>query len=287
MNSQRNLSSSSLLRSFNDSFESDNNENKVDSDDEMNYNSSKYKKIAVLTDLNTIVESVVTIKYVDKIKYYNDYKLIKPLGEGSLCKVKLVEKDNIKYALKIINKNNLLKKKKFQNNKNEIEKIEKNIFSINDGNLENNNNNSGENKIFQRRKLRSITHSGKDNQSFRSKLYFSQENSKKNLQRFYITNNENKPILLNINNSNNFVNANNNSISNSGSNNNLKTYLLYKASIDGFDSIIFHNKCDNIKGTLILIENNNYSGCEYDFEINGWEQVIECEEIEVFNVFVE
>ena len=148
-------------------------------------------------------------------------------------------------------------------------------------------------------------------------------------------------------------------------NKNLKTYLLYKASIDGFDSIIFHNKCDNIKGTLILVENNrgiqfggftmetwdgnsidkkdenafcfsisikkiykikknknaikcdinfgpvflndifgfrkrnlkigesfpkkdcNYSGCEYDFEINGWEQVIECEEIEVFNVFVE
>ena len=118
MNSQRNLSSSSLLRSFNDSFESDNNENKVDSDDEMNYNSSKYKKIAVLTDLNTIVESVVNIKYVDKIKYYNDYKLIKPLGEGSLCKVKLVEKDNIKYALKIINKNNLLKKKKFQKDEN-------------------------------------------------------------------------------------------------------------------------------------------------------------------------
>ena len=132
------------------------------------------------------------------------------------------KKASVKYSSKFME--NLLKKKKFQNNKNEIEKIEKNIFSINDGNLENNNNNSGENKIFQRRKLRSITHSGKDNQSFRSKLYFSQENSKKNLQRFYITNNENKPILLNINNSNNFVNANNNSISNSGSNNNLKTY---------------------------------------------------------------
>ena len=118
MNSQRNLSSSSLLCSFNGSFDSDDNENKVDSDDEMNYNSSKYKKIAVLTDLNTIVESVVKIKYIDKIKYYNDYKTIKPLGEGSLCKVKLVEKDNVKYALKIINKTNLLKKKKFQKDEN-------------------------------------------------------------------------------------------------------------------------------------------------------------------------
>ena len=118
MNSQRNLSSSSLLCSFNGSFDSEDNENKVDSDDEMNYNSSKYKKIAVLTDLNTIVESVVKIKYIDKIKYYNDYKLIKPLGEGSLCKVKLVEKDNVKYALKIINKTNLLKKKKFQKDEN-------------------------------------------------------------------------------------------------------------------------------------------------------------------------
>ena len=133
------------------------------------------------------------------------------------------KKASVKYSSKFME--NLLKKKKFQNNKNEIEKIEKNIFSINDGNLENNNNNSGENKIFQRRKLRSITHSGKDNQSFRSKLYFSQENSKKNLQRFYVNNNStNKPILLSINNSNNNIIGNNNSINNSGSNNNLKTY---------------------------------------------------------------
>ena len=47
--------------------ESDNN-NKVDSEDELNYNSSKYKKIAILTDLNTIVESEANIHYIDKIK---------------------------------------------------------------------------------------------------------------------------------------------------------------------------------------------------------------------------
>jgi hypothetical protein len=122
---------------------------------------------------------------------------------------------------------NLLKKKSF---KYENETPEKNIFSINDGNnLENdnnlNNNNNDNNKIFQRRKSRSITHSQKDNQSFRSKLYFSQENSKKNLQRFYVNNNStNKPILLSINNSNNNIIGNNNSINNSGSNINLKTY---------------------------------------------------------------
>ena len=135
------------------------------------------------------------------------------------------KKCSVKYSSKFME--NLLKKKSF---KYENETPEKNIFSINDGNnLENdnnlNNNNNDNNKIFQRRKRRSITHSQKDNQSFRSKLYFSQENSKKNLQRFYVNNNStNKPILLSINNSNNNIIGNNNSINNSGSNNNLKTY---------------------------------------------------------------
>lgn len=120
---KRNLSSSSLTNAFNkndsfDSFGPGEEENKIDSDDEMNYNSSKYKKIAILTDLNTIVESVLKIKYVGNVKYYNDYKLIKKLGAGSLCKVKLVEKNNVKYALKIINKALLLKKKNFQKDEN-------------------------------------------------------------------------------------------------------------------------------------------------------------------------
>ena len=114
----RALSSSSFCHSQNDSFESNNNEKNAGSEDEMDYNSSKYKKIGILTDLNTIVESEVNIKYIDKVKYYNDYKLIKNLGEGSICKVKLVEKNNVKYALKIINKNLLLKKKKFQKDEN-------------------------------------------------------------------------------------------------------------------------------------------------------------------------
>ena len=123
MKNQRNLSSSSLFKTHNkndsfDSFGSDTEEEKVDSEDEMNYNSSKYKKIAILTDLNTIVESEIKIKYEGNVKYYNDYKLIKKLGQGSICKVKLVEKNNIKYALKIINKNLLLKKKKFQKDEN-------------------------------------------------------------------------------------------------------------------------------------------------------------------------
>ena len=122
MKNQRNLSSSSLVNTYNNdsfnSFGSETEEEKVDSDDELNYKSSKYKKIAILTDLNTITESEVKIKYVGNVKYYNDYKLISKLGEGSICKVKLVEKNNIKYALKIINKNNLLKKKKFQKDEN-------------------------------------------------------------------------------------------------------------------------------------------------------------------------
>ena len=47
-------------------------------------------------------------------KYYNDYKLIKTLGKGSYSKVKLVMKDDQKYAMKIINKKELKKKKIFK-----------------------------------------------------------------------------------------------------------------------------------------------------------------------------
>ena len=35
-----------------------------------------------------------------------------------------------------------------------------------------------------------------------------------------------------------------------------KAKLLYRGSRDGFESQIFHSKCDYIKGTLILVENN-------------------------------
>ena len=44
-------------------------------------------------------------------KYYNEYKLLKVIGKGAYSKVKLVEKDNIKYAMKIIDKKKLKKKK--------------------------------------------------------------------------------------------------------------------------------------------------------------------------------
>ena len=108
----------SLTNSFDLSFEKpfpeiEEENNKADSGDELNLISSKCEKIGFLTDLNTVIESEALIKYVDKVKYYNDYKEIKKLGEGSICKVKLVEKNNVKYALKIINKSKLLKRKKF------------------------------------------------------------------------------------------------------------------------------------------------------------------------------
>ena len=145
----------------------------------------------------------------------------------------------------------------------------------------------------------------------------------------------------------------------------LRAHLLYRASIDGFESNIFHNKCDNIEGTLIFVENNrgmqfggftmatwdgiyiakkddnafcfsislrkiykiiknrdaircdpnygpvflndifgfrnkilkkgkslqmeycNYMGSLKNFEINGWEQNIDAEEIEVYMIYVE
>lgn len=112
---KRSLSTSSINLSFDEPSED---EKRVESGDELKIDTEKYQKIGILTDLNNITESEAKIKYIDKVKYYNDYKLIKTLGEGSICKVKLVEKDNIKYALKIVNKNKLSKKKKFEQDEN-------------------------------------------------------------------------------------------------------------------------------------------------------------------------
>ncbi len=50
-------------------------------------------------------------------KIINGYKIIRYLGNGRYSKVKLVEKNEKKYAMKIIDKNNLQRKKGFQKNK--------------------------------------------------------------------------------------------------------------------------------------------------------------------------
>lgn len=65
----------------------------------------KYEKIGSLTDLPDIKESICTKHYDDQgNKYYNEYKFISFLGSGTFSKIELVEKDGIKYALKIIDK---------------------------------------------------------------------------------------------------------------------------------------------------------------------------------------
>ena len=76
---------------------------KVDDDDEEDedlmgellYN-PKYEKIGILTNENHVIETDVVIKKENGVKYYNDYKCIAVLGKGSICKVKLVEKNNVK-----------------------------------------------------------------------------------------------------------------------------------------------------------------------------------------------
>ena len=72
------------------------------------------EKIGNLTDIQSIQESNL-IKNYDKEgnKYYNEYKYVKLLGRGSYSKVKLVIKDDVKYAMKIIDKK-VLKSKKIQ-----------------------------------------------------------------------------------------------------------------------------------------------------------------------------
>ena len=109
------LSSNSLSMSFAEQYnDEDSQDNIVGSDDEMTLDKMKYDKIGIFTDLNDIKESDAIIKYVDNVKYYNNYKLIGKLGQGSLCKVKLVEYNNMKFALKIVNKKVLNQKKEFK-----------------------------------------------------------------------------------------------------------------------------------------------------------------------------
>ena len=108
-------SMNSLSLSFDsDAFE----EQKAESDDETIesfHKSEQYEKIGSLTDLPDIKESICTKHYDDQgNKYYNEYKFISFLGSGSFSKIELVEKDGIKYALKIIDKSFLQSQKNME-----------------------------------------------------------------------------------------------------------------------------------------------------------------------------
>ena len=78
----------------------------------------RYEKIGNLTDVKSIKESNLAKNYDQEgNKFYNEYKYIKVLGKGSYSKVKLVMKDNIKYAMKIVDKKLLKSKKIFKQDK--------------------------------------------------------------------------------------------------------------------------------------------------------------------------
>jgi len=77
-----------------------------------------YEKIGNLTDIKSIKESEMTKNFDEQgNKYYNEYKVLKLLGKGAYSKVKLVIKDDVKYAMKIIDKKELKKKKIFKQDK--------------------------------------------------------------------------------------------------------------------------------------------------------------------------
>ena len=78
----------------------------------------RYEKIGNLTDIKSIKESKLTKNYDNEgHKYYNEYRYIKLLGRGSYSKVKLVIKEDTKYAMKIIDKKILKNKKIFKQDK--------------------------------------------------------------------------------------------------------------------------------------------------------------------------
>ena len=79
---------------------------------------NRFEKIGNLTDIKSIKESDLTKNYDEHgNKYYNEYKVLQELGRGAYSKVKLVIKENVKYAMKIIDKKELKKKKIFKQDK--------------------------------------------------------------------------------------------------------------------------------------------------------------------------
>ena len=106
------------LSSLSFSFEANNLEKRnAETDDETidTINFNKYEKIGFLKDSIEIKESICTKHYDEKgNKYYNEYKFISFLGSGTFSKIELVEKDGIKYAMKIIDKSFLQSQKNIE-----------------------------------------------------------------------------------------------------------------------------------------------------------------------------
>ena len=103
------------MNSLSLSFDSDLEEQKAESDDEIKESYRKYQTIGTLTDLPDIKESIYTKHYDNQgNKYYNEYKFISFLGSGSFSKIELVEKEVVKYALKIIDKSFLQSQKRMK-----------------------------------------------------------------------------------------------------------------------------------------------------------------------------
>ena len=94
------------LNSLSLSFESQNlEERNAESDDETKDTFNKFDKMGFLKGSMDIKESICTKHYDQKgNKYYNEYRFVSFLGSGAFSKIELVEKDGIKYALKIIDK---------------------------------------------------------------------------------------------------------------------------------------------------------------------------------------
>ena len=87
---------------------------KAETDDD-SLDDDKYEKIGFLTDSSDIKESICTKHYDEKgNKYYNEYKFISYLGSGAFSKIELVEKEGVKYALKIIDKSFLKSQKNME-----------------------------------------------------------------------------------------------------------------------------------------------------------------------------
>ena len=87
----------------------------AETDDETINAFHKINKIGTLTDLTDIKESICTKHYDDDgNKYYNEYRFISSLGSGAFSKIELVEKDGVKYAMKIIDKEFLKSQKNME-----------------------------------------------------------------------------------------------------------------------------------------------------------------------------
>ena len=226
----------------------------------------EYEKLLTLDELIKQNKQFKTFDYINEAFYL----IIKLFEKGKMTIKEYIENELVKLKIKLLSLSGDEQSFDIDLNKKEINKdiiinklISKIIFlekELKDMKKEN------EKRDKEIESLKDIINKLKDNKNNES-----DKNNENNYNNNKNNNNKKNNITLNNNNEYNFfmnsrivnerslkfiVNELKNVYNIINDNKIFKPKLLYRGSRDGFESKIFHSKCDNIKGTLIIIENN-------------------------------